>query len=382
MAERGFRASKKQYKNRITAWGLDKNVKRAEAEAILREHRRRTALGQQCIFVSRGWLVDVANLERFNKRLSPEIRIIVLPTTLSAAITAPSDYETLRALFHYTSVLFHSFFDRDVYTLSSSPPSKSAPSSPRARSPIREHRRSSLPNLTYPAMRIRPTELQRSHRGERRRTPDYRSLDTSYDLTLSALQRLRDGEYYLAGQILDRAFAGLDEVVRSDHPNGIGVVIKTVGACFKAGFGEVGGMVLRFVGELGRVRYREELEGGVSDPRGRLYALLPNVFESLMASSGCEKTSDQRMRRASTATAANASQPPSDLATPSGRNSSVMPPPPRPSRTNQKRSPTLARPSRRPTSSATNAASTTHLVAIYELFCQDLWRKKRPEGAL
>ena len=352
-------------------------------------------MGQPCIFVARGWLIDVANLERFRKRahlqtapttkskastrtsrgrqmrqysrrleddesededvdqlldfspiqrlqsteaqtnhLPPEVRCILLPTTLNHTITASSDLETLRALLHHTSVLFHSFFDRDVYELPSRPSSSTAEQCLRNKRNHLLHHSLSHSNPGNHELATQP--YRPPHKSFRpKRATDYRTLDTSYDLTLSALQHLRQGKYATAGNLLDQAFSGLNEVVTSDHPNGISVVIKIVGACVNAGFGEVGGMVLRFVGELARVRFRdgeeERLRAGSKDPRGTLYALLPRIFEGAIPS-GTKLTQEvvggERML-----------------------NSGIM-------------------------------DAQSHLVSVYELFCQDLWRKKRPEGAL
>jgi hypothetical protein len=132
---------RKQYKTKITAWSLDKNFKRSELVSMLREKKRLEALGQSCMFIVSDRIVDIASLERASKRaklttspssdlyepsdslavLPMNIRCIPFPHTckhksLPAALTAPTAHETLRSLFHHTSVLFHSFFDRDVLT--------------------------------------------------------------------------------------------------------------------------------------------------------------------------------------------------------------------------------------------------------------------------
>lgn len=198
---------RKQYKSKITAWCLDKNLKRSEVTAMLHEKRRREALGQTCIFISRGWIVDVASLERSSKRaklslatsshetaqLPPDICCITIPSTSSTAppttLRAPSAHETLRALFHHTSVLFHSFFDRDVHTA--------------------------------------PTRR------------DYSSLDAALATMTAALGALRSHDFKRAGSLLDRSFAALDAIVTSNHPNALSIVLKTVGACYRAGFSEV-----------------------------------------------------------------------------------------------------------------------------------------------
>lgn len=126
--------------------------------------------------------------------LPSNIRCIPIPrpsrhTALPAPLTAPTVHETLRSLFHHTSVLFHSFFDRDVLTNST------------------------------------------------RR--DYSTLDTSLTTMSNALVALKNHDYIRAGELLDESFVALDVIVTSNHPNALSVVLKTVAACYRAGFAEV-----------------------------------------------------------------------------------------------------------------------------------------------
>ena len=178
---------------------------------MLREKQRLELAGQNCIFILSDRIVDMASLERASRRaklasthysqvverpsvLPANIRCIPIPraygrTALFAPLTAPTVHETLRSLFHHTSVLFHSFFDRDVLT----------------------------------------TTTRR----------DYSTLDTSLTTMNNALVALRKHDYHRAGELLDESFVALDAIVTSNHPNALTVVLKTVAACYRAGFGEV-----------------------------------------------------------------------------------------------------------------------------------------------
>ena len=223
---------------------MDKNVKRDEAAAILREKARREAMGQSCIFISRGWLVDVANLERFSKRaklpsrstktgstgdeqqqqqsapdLPNDICCIPLPARMQP-IDSPGDFEVLRKLFHYTSVLFHSFFDRDFVSM------------------VRR---------------------------------DYTMLDQSYNFILDAMKHLNRGAYSRGGALLDSAFALFDDIVQSNHPNGLSVVLKTVATCHRAGFDDIAERVAMYTRDLAGVRLEAR------DPRSVLFRMLPAV---------------------------------------------------------------------------------------------------------
>src|SRR5271170_6048661 len=64
--------SVKMYKNKITAWGLDKKNKRGEMEAILRKKTTRDAVGKASAFTIRGKPVDFADVQRYahRKRIS------------------------------------------------------------------------------------------------------------------------------------------------------------------------------------------------------------------------------------------------------------------------------------------------------------------------
>ena len=244
---------------------------------MLREKRRRESLGQSCIFVSRGWLVDTTSLERFSRRarissritntrhenqaeveLPPDVRCIPLPSSPNA-ITAPTDLETLRKLFHYTSVLFHSFFDRDF------------------------------------------TSMVRR---------DYSMLDAAHNIMLDALRALSVQQYTRAGPLLDSAFSLFDDIVTSNHPNGLSVVLKTVAACYRHGFADIGTRVADYAREMAGGRLDER------DPRWVLYQMLPTL-----------KMSEAR-----------------------GNKGMVVP--------------------------------RDEVVGVYEVFCRDLWRRKRPGGGV
>jgi hypothetical protein len=191
-------------------------------------------MGESCIFVARGWVVDVQSIERFSKRaklresqpedddeqhLPADLRCIPLPQTV-AKLDAPTDFETLRKLFHHTSVLFHSFFDRDF------------------------------------------TSMVRR---------DYTMLDAAYEFMLDAMTAFQAHDYSRGGPLLDSSFALLEDIVSSNHPNGLSVVLKTVAACYKQGFAEIAEKVATYARDMAGVRLDER------DPRWMLYNMLPTL---------------------------------------------------------------------------------------------------------
>ncbi|ETN37961.1 uncharacterized protein HMPREF1541_07584 [Cyphellophora europaea CBS 101466] len=60
------------YKTKITAWSLDKNIKRSEAQTLMRLKRKHESHGVSCMFLLRGFLVDMDAVERKYKRRKHE----------------------------------------------------------------------------------------------------------------------------------------------------------------------------------------------------------------------------------------------------------------------------------------------------------------------
>ncbi|KAF2102500.1 hypothetical protein NA57DRAFT_71491 [Rhizodiscina lignyota] len=64
MAEKGLHASRRTYMKRITEWGFNKKIRRAEKEQMLRIERHRSAIGKRTVFRIRGQEVTAAKLRR------------------------------------------------------------------------------------------------------------------------------------------------------------------------------------------------------------------------------------------------------------------------------------------------------------------------------
>ena len=76
------------YKNKITLWGLDKKQKRYEACLILRRKREWDMQGRPpCLFLLRGWLVDMEDLERYRKRAKLQTPVELDPGDADVAIS-------------------------------------------------------------------------------------------------------------------------------------------------------------------------------------------------------------------------------------------------------------------------------------------------------
>ncbi|ETI22127.1 hypothetical protein G647_06199 [Cladophialophora carrionii CBS 160.54] len=63
-----FKATTKQWKSRITRWGLSKNNRQHEAEAVLLKKQARKVQGKETKFSVRGRNVDIARIQRYAKR--------------------------------------------------------------------------------------------------------------------------------------------------------------------------------------------------------------------------------------------------------------------------------------------------------------------------
>ncbi|KAJ5936648.1 hypothetical protein N7466_003098 [Penicillium verhagenii] len=66
--EHNFAASEKQYKDRLAAWNIRKNIKAAEVQVMIRKKQKRAARGKQTAFRRAGQDVDPKRLTRFVRR--------------------------------------------------------------------------------------------------------------------------------------------------------------------------------------------------------------------------------------------------------------------------------------------------------------------------
>ncbi|RQM05664.1 hypothetical protein DH86_00003421 [Scytalidium sp. 3C] len=65
---RGFFATERQYKRRIGKWGLDKNVKKSEMQAIVRKQQTRIGDDKESAFRVRGREVEPLKIQRWMKQ--------------------------------------------------------------------------------------------------------------------------------------------------------------------------------------------------------------------------------------------------------------------------------------------------------------------------
>ncbi|KAL8957437.1 MAG: hypothetical protein Q9193_005289 [Seirophora villosa] len=100
----GFYATERQYKRRISAWSLDKNIKNGEMKAIIAMEAIRLRKGKQSLFYVRGRQVDPKKITRFARReninrnqddeADPDYRLL---SQTIRCITPPPDVEQARA---------------------------------------------------------------------------------------------------------------------------------------------------------------------------------------------------------------------------------------------------------------------------------------------
>jgi hypothetical protein len=204
------------YKNKITAWGLDKKNKRCEAEAILREKRKRDAAGQPCVFIARGFVVDVDDVERFCKRsrisvpfngdavgdevsLPPEIQCVPLePST--RPMDEPSNFSVLRGLFYHIAVHADSCFERGIWKIESG-------------------------NV--------------SHFGKHC-WAGYQVLSHIQDDIEAASTLFRRGDYSIGGTFLRSAFRPFDSLVQSNCHNTLYQILRILDDLHRHGLAEIG----------------------------------------------------------------------------------------------------------------------------------------------
>lgn len=63
-----FVASEKQYKDRLAAWNIRKNIKAKEVNIMIRKQQKRAARGKQTVFRVAGQKVDTKRIARFVRR--------------------------------------------------------------------------------------------------------------------------------------------------------------------------------------------------------------------------------------------------------------------------------------------------------------------------
>lgn len=91
------------FRSRITKWGLDKNIKGLEAEAIMRKKTKRAREGKESAFELRGRPVDLRHVEQHLKRKRICFEGAISPPE-SAATTPPGLFcFTPRGLFAFCS---------------------------------------------------------------------------------------------------------------------------------------------------------------------------------------------------------------------------------------------------------------------------------------
>ncbi|RDW81684.1 Clr5 domain-containing protein [Aspergillus mulundensis] len=66
-----FKASEKQYKDRLHSWNVRKNIKNKEVKIMYRKQQKRAAIGKQTVFRVAGQKVDSKRIARFVRRYGP-----------------------------------------------------------------------------------------------------------------------------------------------------------------------------------------------------------------------------------------------------------------------------------------------------------------------
>jgi Clr5 domain len=128
--EANFDATVKMYKSHITLWGLRKNNQLREAQAILRKKYALESAGFHPLFLIRGQLADMNDIERCCKRAKAEFSTTdadaedhSLPESVEYLgfqyhlnlIDAPAKFTELQRFLHNTLVHFDSCFDRGLW---------------------------------------------------------------------------------------------------------------------------------------------------------------------------------------------------------------------------------------------------------------------------
>ncbi|KAI9934638.1 hypothetical protein ASPWEDRAFT_175365 [Aspergillus wentii DTO 134E9] len=71
--EHNFVASEKQYKDRLAAWHVRKNIKAKEVQFMIRKQQKRAAQGKQTAFRVAGQPVETKRISRFIRRYGPTL---------------------------------------------------------------------------------------------------------------------------------------------------------------------------------------------------------------------------------------------------------------------------------------------------------------------
>lgn len=130
--------SVKMYKSHITAWGLRKNNSVHEARAIMSKKRVLDALGLTSVFIVRGELADLEDVQRCYKRAQRSLSMADeeeeggggkknLPDGVSCVvfqdsvtfIKAPDRLRNLESFLHHTAIHVEGCFDQGLWRSSS-----------------------------------------------------------------------------------------------------------------------------------------------------------------------------------------------------------------------------------------------------------------------
>ena len=119
------------YKSHITAWGLRKNLRVIEAQAILRRKQALDAMGVTYMFLIRGLPADMEDVERCCKRakssasnkgdeyaLPRGVECVILRQR-AQAIKDPDSFNHLRSFFHHSVVHVEGSLDNGSWRLAS-----------------------------------------------------------------------------------------------------------------------------------------------------------------------------------------------------------------------------------------------------------------------
>ncbi|KAF5707003.1 kinesin light chain 2 [Fusarium globosum] len=252
--EFGFTAQTRQYQTRITKWGKDKNIKKAEMTAIARKHQQREILEtdkRKLRFTVRGREVDAGKIDRWMDRNNVPRNDLYAP---SPAASTPSavDCRTISergSLAHSPALseMSLTFSTGGITPVAQSPmasspalsvrgiiqdrgstftgqspapfyralPSQLPASIPSATSPVRPSSNSTLAPQQYRYVQADEDRL-RSELSVAETLFGFEHVETLHILTMLSVVLIKQGRYKSAEEMIRRAVTGYQKTVGSD----------------------------------------------------------------------------------------------------------------------------------------------------------------------
>lgn len=274
----------RMYKGRIAKWGLNKNNKKHEVEAILRMQTQRSAVGKKSTFKLRGRSVDFESVRRYQRRKGLTTRDIMMPS-ISHAATLSSLRCTTPQIEDQTDT---SEKVAALPTLRCNTPEL------QDESPIWTH--SMLPTTTSGVeeilIAIRTYNIGSFETGvwafdERHphcrdvrnvcsgRNPDSKSGSTDLYVLISQSRELfKGGDYHHGGLCLRQGFSRIQEILREEDPFAVWELMNTVSFLHEQGWADVLQSVLCHLAQM------SDLLKTPSHPLSRIFRWCCNLASS------------------------------------------------------------------------------------------------------